>query len=430
MRTPCLLQAGHASVSLTAGWPQHMAGFAARDMPAAGVDAGLEMQCLRLSSAPGAPPLVLLAGDFLYWTRELRERIEVALDVSPQRLFLFASHTHCAPATDGGKPRLGPVSPAFMDSLGEQAVALVRRVAALAPRPVCLAWRTVPMAHAVNRRRMGYALAPGGRGVRRVVRMAPNPRATRGDEAWVIRARDETGAVAALLWSYACHPSAYPRREFVHPDYVGVVRDALREYVGQDLAALFLLGPAGDRRADTRAARNAHGLRAWRSRWRFNRFDLPQWRAWSGSIAQRVVEALTDDDGWRDLTPRLESHDAYVPLSRLLAGATGGIGMRVGLVRLAEEFDLFTFGAEVVHDYEKQLRTWCPAVRSGAEIRVAGCEGAVFGYLPTSRMLREGGYEAERFLPYFNLEHPFTGNPESAVRDIVVDLCAAAGTQG
>jgi len=407
-----------------------MAGFAARDTPAAGVDMGLELQCLRLSSSPGAPPLVLLAGDFLYWTHELRERIEVALDISPRRLFLFASHTHCAPATDRGKPRLGPVSPAFIDSLAEQAVDLVRRVASLAPKPVCLAWRTVPMAHAVNRRRMGYVLAPGGRGFRRVAQMAPNPRMTRGDEGWVIRVRDETGTVAALLWSYACHPSGYPRREFVHPDYVGVVRDALRECVGQDLTALFLLGPAGDRRADIRAEHNAYGLRAWRIRRRFHRFDLAQWRTWSGGIAQRVVEALTDDDGWRDLTPRrLESHDAYVPLSRLLVGTAGGIGMRVGLVRLAEEFDLFTFGAEVVHDYEKQLRSWCPVVRSGAEIRVAGCEGTVFGYLPTNRMVQEGGYEADTSLPYFNLKHPFKGNPESVVRDTIADLWAAGGTQ-
>jgi hypothetical protein len=49
-------------------------------------------------------------------------------------------------------------------------------------------------------------------------------------------------------------------------------------------------------------------------------------------------------------------------------------------------------------------------LRAPASVIPVGCVGDVFGYLPTSEMVPQGGYEAQGFLPRFGLGGSFTSD--------------------
>ena len=78
-------------------------------------------------------------------------------------------------------------------------------------------------------------------------------------------------------------------------------------------------------------------------------------------------------------------------------------------------------GGECVVDYS--LRTKRQYHRNGGPaIWVAGYSNDVFGYLPTVRILNEGGYEGGGAMRYTTLPGPFTPSVESIVVDKVHEL--------
>ena len=81
--------------------------------------------------------------------------------------------------------------------------------------------------------------------------------------------------------------------------------------------------------------------------------------------------------------------------------------------------------AEVVTEYGHLVRAAFP----GSVIIPVGYIDDVYGYLPTARMLREGGYEASWFLQPFGLEGPLHSHLEehcvAALQDLAAVLSAA-----
>jgi hypothetical protein len=83
----------------------------------------------------------------------------------------------------------------------------------------------------------------------------------------------------------------------------------------------------------------------------------------------------------------------------------------VHVVRLGDDVLLIALGGEAVVDYALTLKaeynqplTW-----------VAGYSNDVFGYLPSLRVLREGGYEGGQAMLYGPLPGPFTETVEQRV---------------
>ena len=63
----------------------------------------------------------------------------------------------------------------------------------------------------------------------------------------------------------------------------------------------------------------------------------------------------------------------------------------VQVVRIGDDFVLAAIGQEVVVDYSLRLKR---ELAGPAAVWVAGYSNDVFGYLPSLRIIREGGYEA------------------------------------
>src|SRR5256714_2254536 len=195
-------------------------------------------------------------------------------------------------------------------------------------------YRSGPAAHAINRRRMGWRISP---------RHLPRPAALRAPDA--TGPRDETVHIltftdggerpVALLWSYACHPVTFAEPWQVSADYPGVVRRALRAAFGADLPVLFLQGCAGDIRPRELGRPRTLGRRlAERVVGKlFTPFTAPEYVAWSGSLATRVMEVARGHAASYPLT--LAAAETRLRLSALLAGASPDPDVTFQRVRVA-----------------------------------------------------------------------------------------------
>jgi len=249
----------------------------------------LEANLLCLSGTDG--PVLLVSLDLLYPGDRLRRgllaRLGEAFDEA--RLFLCASHTHSAPMTCDGMPGLGEPDHAYVDWLADRIAAAVP---ALTTKAVAIASEQ-PCTLAMNRRLRRFII--DHRGIGRRVAMAPNPSGPRDDVLRMLRFESPDRRPQAIIWSYACHPNAYPVPHAVSADYPGIVRERPRREFGP-IPVLFLQGFSGDIRppfctaADTLVRRVSHWLRGPR----FRRPSLGEWQDWAAGIAGIAISAARD----------------------------------------------------------------------------------------------------------------------------------------
>jgi hypothetical protein len=83
--------------------------------------------------------------------------------------------------------------------------------------------------------------------------------------------------------------------------------------------------------------------------------------------------------------------------------------------RFGETFTMVALGGEVVADYALRLKRDYPARR----IWAAGYSNDVFGYLPSLRVLTEGGYEGGDAMIYYGRPGPFAPAVEERIHDEV-----------
>jgi hypothetical protein len=403
------------SIDITPKHAVSLAGWEGRTEPFSAVADPLEIGAILLRQ--GRASALIVAIDVLY----VGARFELAMRRQLERAGLgdcvvlaAASHTHFAPSCDAGKPALGDCDERFCADVEEKAVELVDRlVGGLGGRARI---RYVPGRgeHSVNRRRPVWKLRGGL--PRRSVQMRANPHGPNDQSLHLLRFDDADGSPRAFVWSYACHPVASPEGLHVTAEFPGVVRRSLRERFGAHVSVLFLQGFSGDLRPPAFIPPGRHPgrrLGALVQGPALGRFSDQGYERWSGSLAQLVVGLASSAD-LVEITPALRHRTSSLPLSALIDGEVGQRQLTITQLELSDDLQLFAVSAEVVVEYAGHLSRLFPDVRT---IPV-GCVGDVYGYLPTARMLQEGGYEAGEFFEAFSL----SGRFRSSVEDRVLEL--------
>jgi hypothetical protein len=416
-----LLQLAAGSIDITPQRPIPLAGWQDRVEPFDRVADSLEINGILLRD--GDVSALVLSIDALYVGNRLLRSIERQLERSGLDdclIFAAASHTHYAPTLDATKPVLGPLDEQYVAYVEERTSAFVERLVNCAAEGARLCYGVGSAAHAVNRRRLGWHLMGGL--PRRTVAMRANPSGPNDQTIHVVRLDGEDGQPLAILWSYACHPVAFPRSLEVSAEFPGVVRGALRAQFGSDLPVLFLQGFSGDLRppafipAGRHPKRRIADLLRGSRLGRFSEFGYAQW---SGTLA-RLVSGVASGE-LAGLAPAVHHAIVTVPLGRLIEGGHEHGELTISRLELSDSLQLLGLSAEVVVEYGTSVARVFPQIRS---IPV-GCVGDVYGYLPTRRMVREGGYEAEEFFEPFGLKGRFRISAEQAVTDAMQELVAA-----
>ncbi|MEN6606776.1 MAG: neutral/alkaline non-lysosomal ceramidase N-terminal domain-containing protein [Bryobacteraceae bacterium] len=381
-------KAGVAAVSITPREPIWMAGFGFRKHPSEGVRQDLYLKVLALEDQSGKVS-VLVTADLVDTNRAVWDEIaalcEKQYGLTRDRLVFNESHTHSAPVVVRRHiPALYPVDEA-------QAAVLRRYVTELttkAVEAVGLAIRDLAPATldfgqgfagiAVNRRRVRDRSLPGP-----VDQDVP-----------VLRVRDARGNLRAVVVGYACHATALSDYQ-IGGDWPGYAKEEI-EKAHPGVTALFVQGCGADSnplpRSSVELARGYGKVLAeavnevLKSRMTpltgplntvFERIDLPfqkpptraelETKSAAGDQTAKLLLKVLDRDG------KLIDRYQY-PVQVWCFGR--------GLTFIA-------LGGEVVVDYSLRLK----ARHGWNNTWVAGYSNDVFAYIPSARVLKEGGYE-------------------------------------
>lgn len=394
--------------------PSHrvpLAGFAARRAPLETIRDPLEANALLIRERDSMLCVVSLDALYVGALREIVLR-ELGGLIAPEQLFFAASHTHFAPATDPRLPSLGRVDGVYLKSAAEKIADLIAGLLSIDGVPASVCYREIPTPPlAINRRRKTWIWE--GRFLRRPrvrVLRRPNRRAPRDNKVRVLSFHAlKDNRPLTLIWNFSCHPVCYPELSSATAEYPGWVRRRIREQFNLD-AVIFLQGFAGDLRPAFTRGLDLPPFRVTE----FFSPTLGQWREWAERVASVTCEAVrcsgTVLDGSLHVTRHLE------PVGSLLSGEAGHLSIhRWGF---ADQVDVIGLSAEPVAEY---IDVVARLLRS-RQCMPVGYIDSVFGYLPTERMLSEGGYESDQFRDYFDLKADFAQGLDDRFREVLESM--------
>jgi neutral ceramidase len=84
---------------------------------------------------------------------------------------------------------------------------------------------------------------------------------------------------------------------------------------------------------------------------------------------------------------------------------------------------LLALGGEVVVDYDLRAKSEYPKTK----LIVAGYSNDVMGYIPSKRVLGEGGYEAVDSMVYYGMPGPFADDVEERVFSAIHRVMSRVG---
>lgn len=409
-------EAGTARVDITPREPAWMAGYAARKHPSTGVAQPLWAKALAIRDARGAR-VVIITMDLLRVPRSISdvvaEEVWTRHRVERSQLLMNCSHNHSGPAlwendafsalsaADYEKTRLYTVW-----LTGE----LVKLVAAALNdlSPASLSISTGEAGFGANRRVAGTS----------GYQIGYNPNGPVDHRVPVIRVTTGNGALRAVLFGYACHnttvgPSTYE----INGDYAGFAQAAL-ERAHPGVTALFLQLCAGDQDPHPRpgldaAASNGSELASGVEKaisGRQQRLAGPLGTAFrtvklafAPHSREMFVGQLTDSNPAvvRNARRMIKAYDEGNPIVSL--------DYPVQAVQLGKYVTLVAIGGEPVVDYALRC------LREFPSVILAGYSNSVKGYIPSRRVLAEGGYEGGDSMIYYGLPGPFTPAVEDAI---------------
>ncbi len=431
-------KAGLASTVITPEQPMWMAGYAARNKPSEGKVHDLRAKALALEDAQGAR-LVIVTVDLLGISRTMRDWLEKEAGrlykLPPEGLLLSASHTHCGPAVREAKYSV--YGDNFYGLSAEQVQQSERYAEDLQQKLLQLVGQAMEdLAPA----RLGYAHARAGFAMNRRSKVEqdyqiqPNPDGPVDHDVPVLRVDSPDGKLRAVLFGYACHCTTLDFYQFCG-DYAGFAQ----EYIEQEhpgTAALFIAGCGGDQNPYPRRGPRTLEYCMEHGRALANGVEAalaPRARPVTGPI-RAVLDTVTlefaEPPSREQLKEQAKSENKYERLhaETLLKELeqTGRIGTTypylVQVIQFGDDLTMIALAGEVVVDYSLRLK----AELAGRPVWVAAYCNDVFGYLPSLRILQEGGYEGGDMMVYTPLPGPFAPSVEKLVVDKVHELVRKA----
>jgi hypothetical protein len=422
-------KAGVAKVVITPDRPMWLSGYSSRDKPAEGKIHDLWAKALALEDASGKR-CVLVTMDLVGIPREVSiavcDEIEKKHGLPREAVMLNVSHTHSGPVVGSNLRAMYFLDAEQEKRVDEYTKALQAKLVAVAEeavarlKPARVEWGNGHATVAVNRRNNKEADVPK-------LRELGQLKGPVDHDVPVLAVRDLEGHLKAVAFGYACHATVLPFYQWCG-DYPGFAQLAL-EKTHPDAVALFWAGCGGDQNplprrsvalAEDYGKRLADAVEAV--------VAGPMTRLKDGLAASyaEVSLAFADLPSREQLVRDTTAKDRYVAerARRLLqridkeGSLSGTYPYPVQIWQFGDGLTWVALGGEVVVDYSLRLKrelgrgnTW-----------VAGYSNDVMAYIPSLRVLKEGGYEGGGAMVYY-------GQPTSWSPRVEETIVAAVSEQ-
>jgi neutral ceramidase len=388
-------KAGTAKGIITPVEPLWMAGYAHRNQPANGKLHDLWARVLWLEDANGRQGL-FVSCDVLGFPKNMSDRIrdslKVTLELDRAQIILHSSHTHSGPVLSNALTDIYPLEEVQIMRINEYSERLIHTILALA-------------LEAKNNTEPARLYTGNG-----VVRFQVNRRQNREAEIHtlnelkgphdyavpVLDIRDIQGERKATVFGYACHPTTLDVLQW-SGDYPGFAQIEL-EKMCPGVMTFFFQGASGDlnpmpRRKMALAIQYGKEL-----------------AAAVEAVIKGEMKALNSEfkSAYQEINLQFSAPPNISELQTLAKEAKGyeqrwaknrledlqeGKPMPVDypypiqLWALGDQL-IFSLGGEVLIDYAIQIKQIF-----GREVFVMAYSNDVMGYIPTEKVLKEGGYE-------------------------------------
>jgi putative membrane-bound dehydrogenase-like protein len=425
-------QAGVARVDITPDYPIRLSGFGSRRTESEGVTQRLWAKALALGD-PAHGPVVLVTVDNLaipdYLTRAVAQRLERAAHVDPSRFTITCTHTHTAPMLKDVCPTLFgvPIPSEHLAHINRYTAELedkIQQVALAAVKDLKAAqleFGIGKVGFATNRRTKGGPVDPD----------LP---------VLIVRALD--GSLRAIYTSYACHCVTLADNK-ISGDWAGYAQEAMeRDHPGA--LALLSVGcgadsnPASGVTGDNVKAATEQGAQIAAQVNHLLRIGLLPLTEAVTTRLERIVLAFAAHptrEEWHEKAKRSDAvgYHARVQLAKLDRGETLAteLSYPVQTWSFGNQLALVFLPGEVVVDYSLRLKRELDRSR----VWVNGYANDEPCYIPSERILREGGYEGGDAMVYYDRPTRFAPGLEQKIIDAVrgqlpVSYVAPIGTEG
>jgi len=415
------IEVGIACRDITPEPPIWLAGYAARNRPADKIDQPLVLQALAFRDESGHR-CVLVAADNCEisagFAAPALKKIEAEHGLKAGEVIIVSSHSHSTPVLEGPLMGMYPLGAADMERVRAYGQTLLDRLV----EAVGAAWADLAPArleHGVGRCR--FAMNRRAFTAQDVV-IGENPDGPVDHDVPVLRAVGTNGVLRAMVFGYACHATSIAGDDFytVSPDFPGYARAHL-ETAYPGAVAIFLTGMGADANPSPRGRlldSKRHGLELAGAV--AGVLSRPM-RPVTGSIqfAYAEIGLPLEPAPARDrIEQDAQSQNQYIRhraaeyLRVLDQGRPApGVTLPMSTLKLGDRLTLLFMGGEVVVDYARRFKR----VFSDESPWTVGYAYDVPCYIPSARVVKEGGYEADSSMIYYGLYGPFKPSVEDVV---------------
>jgi hypothetical protein len=415
-------KAGVSKILITPRSPVWMAGYAARTKPSEGTLQDLYVKALALEDRTGRR-VVLVSSDLLGFPAAVADNIAARVEkqhrLGREALLLNSSHTHGGPVVGltlrvayRGAADYWPAIEVYTRELEDKVVEAVG--AALTNlEPAQLSFGRSQVLFAGNRR------------------LKLNPKGPVDHDVPVLRV--QTKLLRAVVFGYACHNTTVGADMYqFHGDYAGFAQEML-EQVNPAATVFFLTGCGADANPNPRGTvdlARKHGETLAEAVEAAFRRPMRAIRGPLTAVFDRVPVAFAPPPDRAEWQKRLADPNAFVQAhARLMLETLDRDGRLqteypypVQVWQFGRDLTLVALAGEVVVDYALRLKRELGAEKTW----VAGYSNDVFAYIPSRRVLEEGGYEGEGAMLYYGQPGKFAPGVEETIIGKVHELVKKA----
>jgi len=389
---------GLARRDITPQQPIWLAGYASRNKPSEGVLTPLYANAMAIVDDQGHRGLLITA-DVIGFRKDVAEAAARAImektGLLREQIPFNWSHTHTGPVIGflgSAGYSMGEEDQKVVDTYTRWLVTQYADLAAEAfnnLKPARLAWGVGATNILINRREFTET----------GVRLGVNPRGYVDRSVPVLTVRDEKDDLRAILFGCACHNTTLTGEHYIiSGDYAGFARAYIEEKL-PGTQALFMIGCGGDANPYPRgeiehAKQHGQALGA-----EVCRVIAGPLRTVSGPLKTAFTEVdlplLPPPD--REKLESMVKGPSHVSATakRMLETMERGESppshykAPIAVWQFGDDLTLVAISGEVVSDYVPLVENEIGHIR----LWIAGYCNEVYGYLPSAKVIREGGYE-------------------------------------
>lgn len=420
------VRVGVAKVDVTPIEPVVLAGYGGRTKEFDGIDTPLWARCMVIGKNE---PAVIVVVDNCGIPGKLRSLLAKRLSkhgVPEKNLVVSVTHTHNAPNLRGYAPilwagRASPDQEKGIDNYTNYLIDKMESVVAEALKrrePMQLEWSRGTVQFGGNRRMIregkwaGFGFQRNGP----VDHSLP-----------VLVARDGKGNARAVWANYACHCTTVGSRNHVSGDWAGYANQMIEEEF-KSAVSLMTIGcgaDVGPQPSGGLGDAKKHGssiAKEVKSLLEKEMIPLPGVTSVTRTTAKLPLKKPLPRKHWEDQKSAGNFHGELAKEMLSQLDSNGKISSEVDYPiqswKFGDQLAMVFLAGEVVVDYSVRLNRELDWKR----LWISAWSNDMPGYIPSKRVLKEGGYEAEFSQVYYGLPGPYLPEVEDTVVSAVTDL--------